>query len=95
MNVLSVYLPAMGGYKIGGIHNRTIPDVLTFISQKRSVISIHTDESNNCLLAALCVGMALADNRLQQAEKQFSKKYKQDLEKTVNIQIETFLKFRY
>ena len=59
LNVLSVSLPAMGGYKIGGIHNRIIPDVLTFISQKQSVISIHTDESSKFLLAALGVGMTL------------------------------------
>ena len=40
--------------------------------------------------------MALADIELQQAKKQFSKKYKQDLEKkTVDIQTETVLKFRY
>ena len=60
VNVLSVSLPAIGDYKMGGTQNRTIPDVLTFMSQKRSVISIHTDESHNCLLAALGVGMALA-----------------------------------
>ena len=96
VNVLSVSLPAMGGYKIGGIHNRTIPDVLTFISQKRSVISIHTNESNNCLLAALGVGMALADNELQQAEKQFSKKkYTGFGKKAVDIQNETVFKFGY
>ena len=40
--------------------------------------------------------MALADNGLQQAKKQFSKKYKQDLEKkAVDIQTETVFKFGY
>ena len=63
VNALSVTLPAMGGYKIGGIQNRTVPDVLTFLSQKRCVIVIHSDYKNNCLLSALAVGIALEETK--------------------------------
>ena len=64
VNILSVSLPVMGGYKLGGIQNRTVPDICSFAKQKKSIETIRdTSDSNDCLLRALAVGVALVERK--------------------------------
>ena len=56
LNVMSVSFPAMGCKDIRGINNRTIPNLLTFMQQKQSVVRIIETEDNNCLITALATG---------------------------------------
>ena len=55
--------------------------LLIIISQKRPATSTYSEESYDCSTSALGVDLALADYSLQKAKKQFSKIYKQYLEK--------------
>ena len=59
LNLLCISLPSMGGKKIGGIVNRSVPDLYTFLSAKRSVITIKS-QNNDCLIRALAVGLAIS-----------------------------------
>ena len=60
VNVLSVSLPSIGGKRIGGIHNRVVPDIQCFTKQKKSIITIHVaDDENDCPLKALALGRVL------------------------------------
>ena len=60
VNVLRVSLPSIGGKKIGGIHNRVVPDIQCFTKQKKSNITMHVaDDENDCLLKALALGRVL------------------------------------
>ena len=64
VNIISVSLPAMGGYKLGGIQNRTVPDICSFAKQKKSITTIRkTSDSNDCLLRALAVGVTLVEGK--------------------------------
>ena len=60
LNLLCISLPSMGGKKIGGIENRSVPDLYTFLSAKRSVITIKL-QNNDCLIRALAVGLAISN----------------------------------
>ena len=47
VNILSVFLPVMGGYKFGGIPIRTVP-ICSFAKQKKSIKTItDTSDSND------------------------------------------------
>ena len=64
VNILSVSLPVMGGYKLGGIQNRTVPDICSFAKQKKSINTIRdTSDSKDFLLRALAVGVALVERK--------------------------------
>ena len=82
VNILSVSLPVMGGYKLGGIQNRTVPDICSFAKQKKSIITIRdTSDSNDCLLRALAVGVALVERKDSGRYKHLSRVESQTAEK--------------
>ena len=60
VNVLSVSLPSMGGKRIGGIHNRMVPDIKLFNKQKKSVIVVKSDQ-NECLMKALAIALKVEE----------------------------------
>ena len=82
VNKLSVFLPVVGGYKLGGIQNRTVPHICSFAKQKESIITIRdTSDSNNCLLTIPAVGAKLVERKdsgrykhLSRVESQTAKK---------------------
>ena len=64
VNMFSMALPVMGGYKMGGIQNHTIPEICSFAKQKKSIITIkETSNSNDCPLRALAVGVVFVERR--------------------------------
>ena len=82
VNLLSVSLPVMGGYKLGGIQNRTVPDICSFAKQKKSNITIRdSSDSNDCLLRALAVGVALIERKDSGCYKHLSRVESQTAEK--------------
>ena len=74
VNVLSVSLPIMGGYRLGGIQNRTVSDICSFAKQEKSIITIRdTSDSNDCLLRALAVGVVVVEKKDSGHYKHFSR----------------------
>ena len=82
VNILSVSSPVMGGYELGGIQNRTVPDICSFAKQKMSITTIRdTNDSNDCLLRALAVGVALVERKDSGRYKHLSRVESQTAEK--------------
>ena len=47
VNILSVSLPVMGGYKLGVIQNQTVPDICSFAKQRNLIITIKETSNSN------------------------------------------------
>ena len=72
----------MGSYKLGGIQNRTVPNICSFAKQKKSIITIRdTSDSNDCLLRAFAVGVALNERKNSGRYKPLSREESQTAEK--------------
>ena len=56
LKILSVSLPAMGVENFESKNQRTIPDLLAFLQQKRSVARIIETDDNNYSITALAIG---------------------------------------
>ena len=78
LSVMFVSLPLIGGYKLGGIKNRTVPDILSFLAQKKSIIRVIESEENNCLITAL--GIAVRRSEVVVKASKLSDKNSQRLE---------------
>ena len=71
LNFLSVFFSSRG-HRINqrwGIKNSTIPDLLSFMQQKRSVVWISETDDNNCLITALGIGHERSLEAAHEAQK--------------------------
>ena len=82
VNILAVSLPVMGGYKLRGIQYRTVTHICSFAKQKKSIKTIRDPiDSNDCMLRALAIGVALVERKDSGRHKHLSRVESQTTEK--------------